>query len=728
MAEHTNPYQLRFFLNPLHWPMWLVVGILWLSTRLPYGVIQQLSRGLGSIGYMLIRGRRKIILTNIRLAFPELDDPAQRRLARESFDSAAMMLFEMVWAWWAPEKQLRPLVQFEGLERLQQALALGRGAILLGSHFTTLEIQGRFMAFVADKLYPTYKRAHNSLFELLMTHNRRRMNTGLVASSDMRGILRLLKQGNIIWYAPDQDFGAERSVFAPFMGVQTATLTMTARLARASRAPVLPLFCARLPGARGYRMTVGAALADFPSDDDVRDATAINVAIESQVRRVPDQYIWGHRRFKTRPHGEAQLYPPKRRHLRTYSYLLALLSLPVIGYTLWTALRQRDMAYLRERLGLTQAPTAALLVHAASIGEVKALLPLLELILAQQPALAVLFSVNTPSGRRTAQQALGDRVRYTYMPIDWRRTVYRYLAQINPQCVLIMETELWPNFSECCWYRGIRNIIVNARLSARSLDTPRAARNWLIQTVQYLYAVLARSEEDAARYLALGAHPDYVKVVGNLKFAAPAAAPATPMALGREYVLLASSRDGEEQRILRSWLSLPGDKPLLVIVPRHIHRLPVILRELQPLTPALAVRSRREPVTETSAVYIADTFGELDGFIAGARFVIMGGSFEPFGGQNILEVARAGKAVVFGPHMENFQLEAQAFVATGAAARVENDTALSGVLQDLLHDAQTCQIMGRKGRQLMAQHADLGRDYLRQLQACCPRLACQPDS
>lgn len=722
MSDNTSPYQARYLLNPLHWPMWLGIGVLYLTTLLPYRGILRLGSVSAWLGFYLLPSRRRIIRTNIRLIFPELDEKATRQLVRRCFYSSSVMLFETIWAWWGSDKRIQPLVRYEGLENLRTAEAQGKGVILLGSHFTTLEIQGRLMAYQVNNIFPTYKRAHNSLFELLMTHNRRQINKGLVASSDMRGILKLLKQKQIIWYAPDQDFGIERSVFAPFMGVQTATLTMTARLAKVSGAPVLPLYCERLPGSQGYLLRVAPALANYPSGDDVRDATTLNAAIEHQVRRVPDQYLWGHRRFKTRPRGEKQLYEMKRKHLRRYTLTHALLALPLIGYTVWTSLRHRDSRYFCERLGLARPAPAELIVHAASIGEVNAVIPLLELILARRPHTRILFSMNTPSGRNTAQRQLGNKVSYSYMPIDWRWSVYRYLGQVNPRCVLIMETELWPNFSECCYFRGIRNIIINARLSERSVNASYYVRLWQSQAIQFTYAILPRSEEDAKRYLALSAAPDYVHVLGNIKYATAFSNPAEAINLGRDYVLLASSRDDEEKQIVQTWLSLPGDKPLLVIVPRHIQRTPAILQDLQTLTPAIAVRSRQENVCATTAVYLADTFGELRGFIQGARFVIMGGSFGPFGGQNIIEVAQAGKAVVFGPHMDNFHSEAQEFIAASAGMQVADQLELATVLTSLLQDTQQLIRMAENGKHLVARYSHIAEEYLKQLEQYCPLL------
>ncbi|MBI1422081.1 MAG: hypothetical protein GC149_01360 [Gammaproteobacteria bacterium] len=723
MSDNSSPFQARYVFNPLYWPLWLSLGLLYLTTLLPYRTLLGISRVLGLLGYYVMPQRRRTMRTNIRLTHPDLDEAATRQLLKQTFYFASLMLFEMIWGWWASDKKMRPLVRFEGMENLREAEAQGKGVILLGGHYSHIDILGRFMAYESGNLYSTYKPAHNRLFELIMTRNRRRMNKGIVASSDMRRILKLLKQNQIIWYAPDQDFGSEPSVFAPFMGIQTATLTMTARLAKASGAPVLPLYCEQLPALQGYLVRVGPALQPFPSGDDVQDATTINAAIEQQVRRVPAQYLWGHRRFKTRPRGEPQFYKLKRKYLRSYSFSHLLLALPAIAYTLWTAVRQRDSDYLRERLGLRRPAAADIIVHAASIGEVNAVMPLLDLILNRLPHTKILFSMNTPSGRRTAMKHLGDRVHYAYLPIDWRWSVYRYLAQVNPRCVLIMETELWPNLAEACYFRGIRNIIINARLSTRSHDVPRMIKRWQSQAIQYTYAVLARSEEDAKRYLALGASPAYTRVIGNIKYATASNAAAEAITLARDYILFASSRDGEEKRLVQTWMTIPGDKPMLVIAPRHIQRLPDILRDLQALTPAIAVRSRHDHVSATTMIYLADTFGELKGFIQGARFVVMGGSFAPFGGQNIIEVANAGKAVVFGPHMENFHSEAQEFIAADAAVQVEDQHQLAVVLSDLLQDTQRCQVLGARGRQLVEGKRHIAEDYLTQLQAYCPLLA-----
>ncbi|HEY0633875.1 MAG TPA: LpxL/LpxP family Kdo(2)-lipid IV(A) lauroyl/palmitoleoyl acyltransferase [Gammaproteobacteria bacterium] len=304
----SSSFTASHFLAPRFWPTWIGLALLRLLSLLPYPVLLWLGRAIGGLIYHLAAKRRHVAEVNIIHCFPHLNPAEQQRLVRESFDSSAIALFEGGMSWWGSTQRLRQLQRIEGIEHLQQALALGKGAILLGGHYTTLEISGRLLAFHTDRIYPIYKPARNALFDAVMVSARQRLFDGLLDNSDMRAILRTLKQGNIIWYAPDQDFGMERSVFAPFFGVQTATLTTTARLAKLSGAPLLPFYSQRLPGTQGYLLRILPPLTDFPSGDDVRDATRVNQVIEAGVNFAPGQYLWVHRRFKSRPPGVPPLY------------------------------------------------------------------------------------------------------------------------------------------------------------------------------------------------------------------------------------------------------------------------------------------------------------------------------------------------------------------------------------------------------------------------------------
>jgi KDO2-lipid IV(A) lauroyltransferase len=307
----TTP-SLRRLLAPRHWPMWFGLGVLRLCALLPYPLLLLLGHALGLLMYVVAPYRRHIARVNLRLCFPDQDEAARERLVRATFRSAGIAVFENALSWWGSDRRMRKLYRIEGLQHFQAANALGRGVILLGSHYTTLEISGRFLAYHVARLQPIYKRAHNPLYEAVMVRMRKKRFDDLLRSTDMRTIVRNVKAGNTVWYAPDQDFGHDRSVFAPFFGVATATLTTTARLAKLTGAPVLPFVSERLPGMQGYRITLRPALEDFPSGDDLHDASRINALLEQEIRTMPAQYLWIHRRFKTRPEGEPRRYRRRR--------------------------------------------------------------------------------------------------------------------------------------------------------------------------------------------------------------------------------------------------------------------------------------------------------------------------------------------------------------------------------------------------------------------------------
>ena len=295
------------FLAPRHWPTWFGLGLMRLVSLFPWPLQIRLGSLLGNLLYHLIRSRRRVADINLRHCFPEMPEGEREQLVRDTFRASAISIFEGGMSWWGSDRRLKPLYTIEGLEHLEAARAQGRGVILLGGHYTTLEISGRFLAYHVEGLQPIYKPARNPLFEAVLAHSRKRLFDDLLNSTDMRTILRNLKKGKVVWYAPDQDFGRERSVFAPFFGVPTATLNSTARMARLSKAPIVPYTSERQNDGR-FVIRLQAALEDFPSGNDLEDASRTNRILEEQICRVPAQYLWVHKRFKTRPEGEAGFY------------------------------------------------------------------------------------------------------------------------------------------------------------------------------------------------------------------------------------------------------------------------------------------------------------------------------------------------------------------------------------------------------------------------------------
>lgn len=403
-----------------------------------------------------------------------------------------------------------------------------------------------------------------------------------------------------------------------------------------------------------------------------------------------------------------------------YRLLMWLLAPALLGYTLWMALRHGDLRYFKERLGLVgQGAAGKVWLHAASVGEVNAAAALVRRLAERSPTGNVLLTTVTPTGAAIARERLGAHISHRYLPLDWPGAVRRFVHRLRPTCLLVVETELWPNLYRACARANVPVVLVNGRLSLRSLHESRWWRGMQRDTLACVRAVLARTAADAETFMSLGMEAGRVRTLGNLKFAVGGDAPA-PIALGRPYVLAASTREGEERPIVEQWRACRHGGRLLVLAPRHPRRLGEILAALAPLAPKIAVRSRREAVAPDTEVYLADTLGELGGFMAGADLVVMGGSFAPFGGHNILEPARLGKAVVFGPHMQNFAEEAELLSANHAAVRLQSIDQLGGCLTELLAQPDRAAALGRNAARLIAARAGVIDDYLAALAELCP--------
>ena len=255
-----------------------------------------------------------------------------------------------------------------------------------------------------------------------------------------------------------------------------------------------------------------------------------------------------------------------------YNALLWALSAPLIIFTFGQALRRGGLRYALQRLGLTipsftQRP---LWLHAASVGEVIAALPLMERLRSRYPDATLVISTTTATGAAVAAARLPADFAHVYLPIDWRGAVTRFLRAMQPRCALIMETELWPNLYHRCNATGIPLLLINGRLSARTLHAGAWMRHVYSATLAQVDAVLARSETDRAAFIELGTPPSRVIVIGNIKFsAATHGAEFTPTKIDRPYVLAASTHDDEEIQLAHLWQNLARKDHLLVIAPRH---------------------------------------------------------------------------------------------------------------------------------------------------------------
>jgi KDO2-lipid IV(A) lauroyltransferase len=298
-----------YFLHPRFWLLWLGLGLLWLLVQLPYAALLRLGRVLGALMYRVAGSRRRIARRNLELCFPRLDEAARERLLKDNFASTGIAFFEMAMSWWWPRTRLQRLAHIEGLEHLQAAQAEGRGVILMALHFTTLEIGAALLGqrHTIDGMYREHK---NPLFDYIQRRGRERHNldASAIEREDVRGMLKVLRAGRAIWYAPDQDYGRKQSLFVPLFGIPAATVTATTKFARLGRALVLPFTQERLADGSGYRLVIHPPLADFPGESEEADCLRINRWVEQVVSATPEQYLWAHRRFKTRPEGEASLY------------------------------------------------------------------------------------------------------------------------------------------------------------------------------------------------------------------------------------------------------------------------------------------------------------------------------------------------------------------------------------------------------------------------------------
>lgn len=290
---------------PQHWPMWFAVGVLWLLDKLPWPEKRLLARGLGWFIFNALTIRRRVVFTNLRLCFPQLSVQQISVLARAHYDALALGVFEVCAGWWAKKEDLPPH-RVVGLEHLQNALARGHGAILLTAHFTTLELCGRMMAETAA-MGGLYRDPNNPVVAHLMRGQRERHMSVAVHFDDLRGLVRALRAGHPIWYAPDQGKRSKSSEILPFFGVPAITNTATSKIAEMTGAPVVPYFAKR-EADHSYTLTVLPPLENFPTADAAADAVRINHLIEDHIRAAPEQYFWVHKKFKARGPGYPEVY------------------------------------------------------------------------------------------------------------------------------------------------------------------------------------------------------------------------------------------------------------------------------------------------------------------------------------------------------------------------------------------------------------------------------------
>lgn len=296
----------RAFLHPRYWGTWLGIGLLRLITLLPLSFNRWVGAGLGSLLGRFMAGRRRVARVNLRLCFPHFSDDQREQVLRAHFRALGAGVFEAAFAWFASDARVRRCAEIRGLEHLDAVLDAGQGALLLTGHFTTLELGARILA-TARPFHAMYRPINNPLIDHYMRRWRaERSGLPALPKDDLKKLVKALRAGRPIWYAPDQTLGRQTGVFLPMFGVPTFTITATSRLAEMGRARVVPFFTRKEKGR--YIVECLPALEGFPSGDDTADTLRIHQLIEAAVQQALPDYFWLHRRFKERPPGMPDPY------------------------------------------------------------------------------------------------------------------------------------------------------------------------------------------------------------------------------------------------------------------------------------------------------------------------------------------------------------------------------------------------------------------------------------
>ncbi|AVF36844.1 kdo(2)-lipid IV(A) palmitoleoyltransferase [Rahnella sikkimica] len=304
----TSPRFSASFLRPRYWLTWFGLGVLFLLVQLPYPILYRLGNWLGRTSMRFLKRRVSIARRNLQLCFPDL--PADQVEARivSNFESLGMGLLETGMAWFWSDARVKRWFDVSGLQNLKKAQENNQGVLVIGVHFMSLELGGRAMG-LCQPMMAMYRPHNNKAMEFVQTWGRLRSNKAMLDRKDLRGMVHALKKGEAVWFAPDQDYGPRGSVFAPLFAVdQAATTSGTFMLARLAKPALVTVVLIRKPDGKGYELVIQPQLEDYPIDDEMAAAAYMNRVIEKEIMRAPDQYLWLHRRFKTRPAGAPSLY------------------------------------------------------------------------------------------------------------------------------------------------------------------------------------------------------------------------------------------------------------------------------------------------------------------------------------------------------------------------------------------------------------------------------------
>jgi KDO2-lipid IV(A) lauroyltransferase len=297
------------FLLPKYWLTWLGVFILYTISWLPFKLQLFMGRMLGRLLMKMGSKRKHIAMTNLRLCFPEKSEDELQILLKKNFENTGIALFETGMGWWWPDWRVKRKFKVKGLEHLEKARKEGNGVLLLAMHYLSVEMNARGVGY-GHPMVVFYRPHNNQLMEFFQFRGRGRSNKYMLGKRDVKGLMKALRDGEACIYLPDQDYGRNRSVFVPFFGVkEAATTTGTLIFARQKNVETMMIIPVRNDDGSGYTLEIMPPLENFPTQDNIADVTRINQELEKAISRKPEQYMWLHRRFKTRPNpDDASLY------------------------------------------------------------------------------------------------------------------------------------------------------------------------------------------------------------------------------------------------------------------------------------------------------------------------------------------------------------------------------------------------------------------------------------
>ena len=301
-----------FFLRPSQWPGLIFMGLAWCVAKLPFSFQLLMAKGLSKLLLKYAGKRRKVTEINLKLCFPEKSEEEREKLLQENFLMSALGIIEIASCWFTDLKSREKHSTLSGVENLEDAQAKGKGVILLIFHFTSMEIGGSLLGHHVD-FHAMYKpNKKHPLVERMMRLGRLKHIHGLLTQDDAKKTLKCLKNNEIVWYATDQNYGNKKGVFVDFFGTKASTVTAISKFAKMTGASIVPFTHKRTKDLKGLELTLHPALENFPGESAEEDAIRINTFLEDFLKENPANYLWLHQRFRTRPEGEPQIYPPKK--------------------------------------------------------------------------------------------------------------------------------------------------------------------------------------------------------------------------------------------------------------------------------------------------------------------------------------------------------------------------------------------------------------------------------